>query len=292
MPAAGEDDVCGRPPGGRTTLRGPGEASCASERQAAGMAAPGRGDRAAQVSSPESRGPSSRCGNSVVVGFEFENCHLDSPSSERADLGHCLPATPPPAPAHSRPLRAHRLLPWEGSTHPAGTESSRPPDRERPGHTEHGAHAAPTRHVLRRHRATGSALRTQLRAADCVMRAHGHVSGSPGMECLAQHFLSHARQTRDLAVPGVGQHACAGRGAKTPRRVAACARGARGGPTRTPAERKASRCTPPPFDSESCHFSTGRSPCASGDTCRPWGRGGERPASGTGPHAATTDRSP
>lgn len=182
----------------------------------------------------EQRGPSSGCGNSVV-GFEFENCHLDSPSSERADLGQCLPATPPPAPAHSRPLRAHRLLPWEGSTHPGGTESSRPPDRERPGRAEHGAHAAPTRHVLRRHRATGSALRTQLRAADCVMRAHGHVSGSPGMECLAQHFLSHARHTRDLAVPGVGQHACAGRGAKTPRRVAACARGARGGPTRTPA---------------------------------------------------------
>lgn len=67
-----------RPPGGRTTLRGPGEASCASERQAAGMAAPGRGDRAAQVSSPESRGPSSGCGNSVV-GFEFENCHLGVP---------------------------------------------------------------------------------------------------------------------------------------------------------------------------------------------------------------------
>lgn len=101
MPAAGEDDVCGRPPGGRTTLRGPGEASCASERQAAGMAAPGRGDRAAQVSGPESRGPSSQCGNSVVVRFEFENCHLDSPSSERADLGQCLPATPPPAPLHT-----------------------------------------------------------------------------------------------------------------------------------------------------------------------------------------------
>lgn len=50
-----------------------------------------------------------------------------------------------------------------------------------------------------------------------------------------------------------------------------------------------------PFGSESCNFSTSRSPCASGDVCRPWGRGDEEEKDkchGLAQTPHTMDRSP
>lgn len=78
MPAAGADNVCGTGPQvGGPALRGPEEASCARGWQAAqSWQCLAMGTGAAQVSRPEGKGPSSRCGNSII-GFQFENCHLD-----------------------------------------------------------------------------------------------------------------------------------------------------------------------------------------------------------------------